>query len=173
MKSIFNKSYFTLTKLLSLLSAFIFLVGTAYYSYIIYKVVYMLMHKAVIKELSDGTMGLVMEFSLSNINSTVIFAILSGIIICGLGVALTVFAIKGKFHLFGAISSVPVIIWQFFFKNTTLLQEFNFARYVLHFGASEAINIGVLIKYIPFIIVLILSITAFIISIRSKSLKDK
>ena len=154
------------SKILSLVSAMFFLIGSLYYSYIHIRSAYAGMCEVKPKELSDGSRGYVLEFSFSNINAATVFSIMLVLIMCASTVLLIVFALKNKYHILSVVFSAAIIALQFVLKEYTLLQEFMFARYVLDFG-TVSYDIGILIKYIPFVIALILSVVCFAVAMLS------
>lgn len=155
------------SKILSLISAMFFLIGSFYYSYVHIRSAYAGMCEVKPKELSDGSRGYVLEFSFSNINAATVFSVLFVLIMCASTVLLVVFALKNKYHILSAVFSAAIIALQFVLKKYTLLQEFMSARYVLDLG-TRAYDIGILIKYIPFVIALILSVVCFAVAMLSR-----
>ena len=149
------------SKILSLISAMFFLMGSLYYSYIHIKSAYAAMYKMEPQISSDGSVTYKLGFSFSNLNTAAVFSFVLVLIMCVLTVLLIVFALKNKYHILSAVFSAAIIILQFVIKQYTLLQEFIFAKYVFGLGADTAYDIGILFKYIPFVIALILSAICF------------
>ena len=151
------------TKILSLISAVFFLIGSVYYSYIHIKTAYSSMHTIINTKLPDGTNETSWEFSFSNINLPAVLSALLALALGAMTVLLFVFALKNKFHILSAAMSAGVLALQFAVESYTFFQEYMFARYVLRWISLWSYHFGYLVKYVPFAIALVLSVVCFVL----------
>ncbi len=143
-------------RIVSLISAIFFLIGSVYYSYILLRSAYAAMCRLTSQTKADGSVMFKLEFSFANINALAVLCVLSVAALCLVTVLLAIFALKNKYHLLSAAFSVIVMIQQRAAEQHTALQEFMFARYVLRMG-NGSYGISPLIKYIPYAAALALS----------------
>lgn len=154
-------------KRLSLASVVFFLIGTLYYSYIhIESAYYTMVRFTPVVTTSAGADESKLELGLSDITTEAVLGALLALIMCLSTVMLIIFALKNKLHILSAVLSAAIIALQLELKQYTLLAEYTFARNVLNLG-NVAYDIGIPIKYIPFVIALILSVVSFAVAVHS------
>ena len=144
-------------RIITLISALLFLIGSVYYSYILLRTAYAAMHRLIPQTNADGSVMYKLEFSLTNINALAVVSVLSVAALCLVTVLLAIFALKNKYHFLAAAFSVTVMTLQWVAEPHTALQEFTFARYVLRAG-NVSYDIFPLIKYVPYAAALVLSV---------------
>lgn len=159
-------------KILSLLSSFLFFIGTTYYSYILVKTAYIRMIGIKTITHPGGSIGFMSYFSLSNINLVSAICVLLALFTLVASIALIVLALKNKHHYLTAAISAVILALQFIIEKYTALQEYVFTKNLS--GLSiKSYDIALKIKFLPFIIALLLSISCVILSIiSSKSNKS-
>ena len=152
---------------LSLASSILFLIGTLYYSYIHLASAYYTMCKLNAYAKPDGTTQYKLEFSVSNVNTSAVLSVLLVLAMCAATVLLIVCAIKNKCHILPVAFSASILAVQLAVRAYTMLHEFTFARYVLRLG-EMAYDVCPVLKYIPFVAALLLSVVCFTVARLSR-----
>ncbi len=133
------------TKIFAFCSAISFLIGSVYYSYIQIMSAYLSMHEI---KLIDSSY----EFSLLKINSRAILSVFVVLLMCTMAVILIVVVRKNKYAVLSLIFPIVIMLIQCIMQQLTILNEFMFAKYVLHLSHDFDYYIGKIIKYVPFAI---------------------
>ena len=156
------------SKILSLISAIFFLIGSVYYSYIHIETAYSSMHTIIHTKLPDGTNETSWEFSFSNINLPAVLSVLLVLVLGVMTVLLFVFAFKDKLHFLSAALSAGILVLQFAIESYTFFEEYMFARYVLRWISLMSYHFGYLVKYVPFVVAFLLSAICFALVMISR-----
>lgn len=146
------------SKILSLISAIFFLIGSVYYSYIHIETAYSSMHTIINTKLPDGTNATSWEFRFSNLNLPAVLSCLLAILLGVLTVFIFVLAFKDKLHILSAVLSAGIIVLQFIIEGYTRFEEYYFARFVLCIDRNWTYSLAFPIKYVPFSIAFLLSV---------------
>lgn len=158
------------TKILSLISAVFFLIGSVYYSYIHIKTAYSSMHTIINTKLPDGTNETSWEFSFSNINLPAVLSVLLVLALGAMTVLLFVFAFKDRLHILSAALSALILPLQLILHPYTQLQDYMFARFSLGLRPQLAFPVSFLLKFVPFAVALLLSVICFFVAVRPQSI---
>ena len=178
-KNLLKSEKISTSKILSLISAVFFLIGSVYYSYIHIETAYTSMHTVIHTKLPDGTNETSWEFSLSNINLPTVLSVLLVLVlgvmtvrvflrILHLSVLLFVFAFKDKLHFLSAALSAGILVLQFAIESYTFFEEYMFARYVFRWTSLWSYYLGYLVKYVPFVAAFLLSAICFALVMISR-----
>ena len=159
-KKLKGEGFPSCARIVTLISAVCFLIGSVYYSYILLRSAYAAMCRLTSQTKADGSVMFKLEFSFANVNAAAVLSVLSVAALGVVTVLLTVFALKNKYHILSAAFSAKVMTLQMAAEGYTGLQEFMFARYVLKMG-NRSYDISPFIKYVPYVVALILSVVCF------------
>ena len=167
-KNLLKSEKISTSKILSLISAVFFLIGSVYYSYIHIETAYTSMHTVIHTKLPDGTNETSWEFSLSNINLPTVLSVLLVLVLGVMTVLLFVFAFKDKLHFLSAALSAGILVLQFAIESYTFFEEYMFARYVFRWTSLWSYYLGYLVKYVPFVAAFLLSAICFALVMISR-----
>ena len=153
-------------RIFSFISAIFFLIGSAYYSYILYNCIKWSMHEMALVNPDDVSQGFILKFDISNINGVAIASALVFLALCAMTVLLIIFTFKKKLSILSIIFPIATIVAQVTLKGNTLLSEFMFVRYTLNIDTRDNFILFVAenLKYLPFLLALVSGLVYFILS---------
>ena len=153
-------------RIFSFISAIIFLIGSIYYSYMLYDCIKLNTYKLELVNMPDGSQQVQSKFDFSSINDVAIASALVLLAMWAMAVLLIIFAFKKKLAILSIIFPVATIVAQVTLKANTLLSEYKFAKYTLNIDPSGDFIMFVAenVKYLPFLLALVSGLVYFVLS---------